>query len=460
MTNPTLEDAKAQYLEYLEEPGGGGNSRRNARQCVDDWIDFCSSLGTDADRGTGRLDEPAETLVDVDELVMMEYASHLQRQVNRGEMKASTAWKYLDWVSGCLTHAVEWELTDSNPARSGRVRKQMPEKPDNNTREQQFWTIDQRKALVSEASERAHEASEEGGIPAVTAARDRALVHVLGYTGARGAEILLDPENPQRMGIRWGDVDPDGQVVHVHSKTGSGESKEARPLPDRVQTQLELLEKHVQPASADWPVFPSLTTRMLYRAGRLRILADSLGIADWQVRGLLLRTKEQASRAVDEGSVPSTAADLSHGAAAIVDRAVSEGSVPTKDHILRDLLEEHGAAERAEAILGEPTGQEAVLDALREHHLPPLALSPGSARKYVMKPLSEACAVTFDDEHGYATLHGARRLVGHQYRHNVGVESAADALGNTPEMVEQAYQESEVSELADVGEQLFDESDG
>jgi len=73
------------------------------------------------------------------------------------------------------------------------------------------------------------------------ALRDRAIVVMLGGTGARGAELFADPKDEKRPGLRWSDVDfekaDDRSVWQVPRVRGSALPREC-PQCSRALVQL------------------------------------------------------------------------------------------------------------------------------------------------------------------------------------------------------------------------------
>ena len=53
---------------------------------------------------------------------------------------------------------------------------------------------------------------------ALKAARDRALVFVLAYTAVRVGELLRDPNDPRRRGVRWEEIPLNDGSMDVYRK--------------------------------------------------------------------------------------------------------------------------------------------------------------------------------------------------------------------------------------------------
>ena len=115
--------------------------------------------------------------------------------------------------------------------------------------DQQAWTSEQRHALTRHVDEQALNAIEtyttlpedtdpigrqQARYTALKAARDRALVFVLAYTAVRVGELLRDPNDPRRRGVRWEDLSLDDGSMDVYRKK---QQWDAASLPDPVITE-------------------------------------------------------------------------------------------------------------------------------------------------------------------------------------------------------------------------------
>jgi len=85
-------------------------------------------------------------------------------------------------------------------------------------------------------------------------ARDRALVFVLAYTAVRVGELLRDPNDPRRRGVRWEDISLDDGSMDVYRKK---QQWDAASLPDPVISPLRSYRKLMEPPTERWPVFPT-----------------------------------------------------------------------------------------------------------------------------------------------------------------------------------------------------------
>jgi integrase len=198
---------------------------------------------------------------------MRQYARHLKERVDRGELAGSTANTYWNYIAAFLGWCVYEELVAENPARTRRAEEELPDKRPRSDR-QQFWSRADREALLAHLNERAHTAVDERGFDAIKELRDRALASLLAYSGVRGGEVLRDPNDERRSGLRWRDVDLEAGTLVV---LGKNQADEEAPLPPQVRDPLERLYQALQPASGEWPVFPTLHRPTLSRTVRTRL---------------------------------------------------------------------------------------------------------------------------------------------------------------------------------------------
>ena len=206
------------------------------------------------------------SLQDLDVLDCRRYAQWLRERVQDDDDDLSAAsahanGPYFTIIRAFLGWCVDDERLNANPARPNRVKEALPEHHGDHDR--QFWSAEARDALLRFVNERAHAALNESTDERERAFRDRAVVTMLALTGARGAELFNDPRDDHRNGLRWADVDLDRGIARVFGKT-----REQQPIPltDRV---VESLERHCtvqDPATEDWPVFPTRHHPSLARA--------------------------------------------------------------------------------------------------------------------------------------------------------------------------------------------------
>lgn len=251
--NPRSHAVEAVIQEFLESGQKSGNYRDGLERVLTQWHD---RIG-------------AEHVGEIDKRDMARYAQYLTRRVdanqNRdadGGITAGTAWTYYDYVSAFLSHCVKWDYLDENPAQKGAATDEMPPRPKNKSGEQQFWSTEDRQRLLSYADRRADQALDEKGLDAIEELRDRALAYVLAYSGVRGGEVLSDPRDERRDGVRWSDLSlEDGYMTIL----GKNQTEEQAQLPSQTHGPLERLQKALRPAGDSWPVFPSFHAPTLAR---------------------------------------------------------------------------------------------------------------------------------------------------------------------------------------------------
>ena len=234
---------------------------------------------------------------DIDYRDARAYARHLRERVDEGEISASTAtgpyWTvpraFLGWCN-------DEGRTDENPMRRSGAGDPLPE--DHNDPDRQFWSERDRKALLAHVAKRADESHEEPAADRRTAYRDRALVALLALSGVRGAEILREPDDPERDGVAWADVEPERGYIEVFGKTR--EYQEAQ-VPRRAMEAVQRLRRVVEPPAADWPVFPTRHAPTLAATAR-----EELAARGWDGDRIETRLEEAPVAAVvrEEGIVP------------------------------------------------------------------------------------------------------------------------------------------------------------
>jgi site-specific recombinase XerD len=270
-TATPLREAVEARVRRLE----AGNYRRNNELVLSSFVGFQAGRGV-------------ETLEALSSTDCRRYAQHLADRVREDDLAASSANTYYDVVRAFLGWCVRDGRIPENPADTLRATESLP--TDAGDADRQYWWPAEREAmfaaldaLVDEANDAAsHDASAEPGDgkgaaratwDQLKAHRDRALFYTLGLSGARGAEVLRDPDDDRRNGITWGDVDFDAGVVQVFGKTREHQSMQVMtPALERLDRFRRLLD----PPSADWPVFVSLHRPSLY--GTIR---EELGSRGW-----------------------------------------------------------------------------------------------------------------------------------------------------------------------------------
>ncbi|MDB9253808.1 MULTISPECIES: tyrosine-type recombinase/integrase [Halorubrum] len=259
-------DAKAKTLGESEDgtTQRSGNYVQALERVVPDWIEWMNGQGV-------------TTVEAVDSRHLARYAGHLARRVNARRasndtdgITAATAWNYYSLVSAYLRYCQQWEYIPENPADTDRAKDEMPDRPATDSSKQQFWSTQQRETIVSYVDERAYAAidADPQSREALTAARDRALVYVIGFSGVRGAEVLASSRDDRRTGITWGDIDTDQEVLTV---LGKSQQIEKAPLTDRPVSALNRWQTLLDPPTDAWPVFPSFHLASLRDAARSQL---------------------------------------------------------------------------------------------------------------------------------------------------------------------------------------------
>jgi integrase len=246
-----LETLLDEFVESKQK-GDGGNYARQAESVVGAFIEWAEQ-------------RDVVTVDDLSPRVMQSYAQRLSRRVASGSIAASTASTYWGVIRAWLEYAVAWNHLDTNPAALARVEAELPEPADsddeNSDTSEQFWSPEERTALCRHVDEQADRALDEDGLDAVAALRDRALVYLLGYSGVRGGEVLRDPNDDRRDGLRWSDVYLDAGYVLVRGKS---QEMERASLPEQVRGPLSRWRRLFDPPTDEWPVFPTLHRPTLY----------------------------------------------------------------------------------------------------------------------------------------------------------------------------------------------------
>ena len=238
---------------------GSGNKSGNYRDALERVL-------TQWQRRLARRD--IRVVEQIDKVTLANYAQYLSRRVDAGKnrkvdggISAATAWTYYDYVSAFCSYCVRWDYLEENPAQKAIALNELPPRPTNKSGDQQFWSVGDRTALVRYADNRAHQAVDKRGSDARKELRDRAFVYVLAYSGVRGGEILSDPRDGRRNGLRWQDVDLEHNQLLV---LGKSQQLEETQLPPQCHGPLERLEKALDPPSPEWPVFVTNHAPSLY----------------------------------------------------------------------------------------------------------------------------------------------------------------------------------------------------
>jgi integrase len=267
------------FERYLQDKGKGrggegGNYRRNAARELERFAGWAAGDRGDED-WTGIVPDSADrapAFEDLDERVFREYARHLAG--DRG-LKQNTVQTYYAYISAWCGWCVNEGYLETHYAQRASATAPLPEDDGRKPGDQQAWSPEQRHALTRFVDERARDAIEafttlpedadgldrqRARYAALQAARDRALVFVLAYSAVRVGELLRDPNDPRRRGVRWEDVDLEDGRMDVYRKK---QQWDAASLPDPVISPLRSYRELMAPPSQRWPVFPTFDQRTL-----------------------------------------------------------------------------------------------------------------------------------------------------------------------------------------------------
>jgi len=334
-----LPEALEEYIRAKQKAAGSGNYANDVRLVLEKWVGFCQERGV-------------ETADSVSDRVLKSYAEHLHRRVDArvssdGDdgISGRTAHQYYALVRAFLAYCEEWDWIDENPAAKQRVTDELPEESlgaaESDT---QTWSVEERRQLVDYVDRRAREAIDDRGIEAEAEARDRAIVYLLAYSGARSAELFRDPQDDRREALRWSDIDFEGNTIAVLGKSQDDESVQ---FPALAHDALKQYRRVIQPPTEDWPVFPTRHAPTLHQ------LADDIDAdRDDQDPLPFLRAHGVSPPSITTQSVRNT-----------LRRLCDDGDVDVKgDH---DYLKPHGARRGVGKQLYKEAGHEAAQKALR-----------------------------------------------------------------------------------------------
>lgn len=138
---------------------------------------------------------------------------------------------------------------------------------DDQDRTQQFWTPQVRQRLVQYINDRAYDAIHDDNEDATQAVQDRAFIHLLAYTGVRGAEMfrVSGDDREGRQGLAWSRVNWESWTFRVWGKSQSWEDVSVL---EQARDALERWYDVQDPPTDDWPVFPTGHAPSKYAAVR------------------------------------------------------------------------------------------------------------------------------------------------------------------------------------------------
>jgi len=350
---PAARPLRSSFDRYLQDKGKGrggegGNYRRNAERELERFAEWVAGERGDED-WIGIIPEEADrepTFADLDERVFREYARHLSG--DRG-LKQNTVQTYYAYISAWCGWCVNEGYLDAHYAQRASATAPLPEDDGRKPGDQQAWTSEQRHALTNYVDEQARDAIEayttlsddvnpldkqRARYAALKATRDRALVFVLAYTAVRVGELLRDPDDPRRRGVRWEEIDLEEGSMDVYRKK---QQWDAASLPDPVISPLRSYRKLMDPPTDRWPVFPTFDQRTL-----AELVQEELADRGEQSETIDERRDESARDLLlalaEDIRPPSITTD---GARSILQRLSAAAEVNV-DHPKHDYLAPHG----------------------------------------------------------------------------------------------------------------------
>jgi integrase len=249
-----LDSALDDYLLAKSKANESGNYRRNAERVLSEFLDWAD-------------EQNIKTFDALDVAALETYALSLNRRTTgKDGIAATTARKYYDYVRAYLAWCASREYASENPAAKDRPEEALPNDDERDEHHQQLWTPEQRQVIMRYVEQRAHDAIDERGHDAVKEARDRAFVATIAYAGVRGSEVVRDPNDDRRQGVRWSDVDLDNGTMTVLGK--GDQTYETVGLPRQALSALKRYHSVLEPPNEYWPVFPTLHAPTLSTVAR------------------------------------------------------------------------------------------------------------------------------------------------------------------------------------------------
>jgi integrase len=341
------------FERYLRDKGKGrrgnsGNYRRNAARELERFAEW--TVGNrGSDDWTGIVTDAVDrdpTFEDLAECVFRRYARHLTS--DRG-LKENTIQTYYNYISAWCGWCVNEGYLDAHLAQRSSAMAPLPDDDGRKPGDQQVWTSEQRHALTRHVDDRAEDAletyttlSEEtdrldmqrARYEALKATRDRALVYVIAYTAVRVGELLRDPNDTRRRGVRWSEVSFADESMDVYRKK---QQWDVASLPEPVISPLRSYRRLLDPPTERWPVFPTFGQRTL-----ARLVEDELADRVEDPDTIDEYRDEFASDlllALDEGICPPSL--TTDGARSILQRLSDEAEIEI-NHPKHDYLAPHG----------------------------------------------------------------------------------------------------------------------
>ena len=359
MTNDTSETQRtprpiaSSFERYLQDKGkgrggGGGNYRRNAERELERFAEWAAGDRADDD-WTGITPDAVDrepAFGDVNDSTFREYARHLAG--DRG-LKQNTVQTYYAYISAWCGWCVNEGYLESHYAQRASATAPLPDDDGRKPGDQQAWTPEHRHKLTTYVDERARDAidakaelpvdaapvdKQRARYETLKATRDRAFVYLVAYTAVRIGELLRDPDDPRRRGIRWEDLNLEDGSMDVYRKK---QQWDTASLPDPVAHPLKQYQKVLDPPTERWPVFPTFSQQTLGSLVKTKLTERGLKPAavndrrDEFVHDLLL--------ALEDDIRPQSL--TTDGARSILKRLTDDASIEI-DHPRHDYLAPHG----------------------------------------------------------------------------------------------------------------------
>jgi integrase len=202
------------------------------------------------------------------------------RSLRDSDLAAASAGNYFAVVRAFCSWCVREGLIEVNPADPDRASEPLSG-ADGIDPDRQFWSTEAREELVKWVRGRVSSAYERPMLPPSERrqrVREYAIVAVLAYSGARGAELFRSVDDARRDGVTWDDVDLDNEILEVLGKSGK---REEVPLPGPAADAVGMYRHELTAAVDDelpeeWPVFPTRHRPSLYAAVREHLTDRSI----------------------------------------------------------------------------------------------------------------------------------------------------------------------------------------
>jgi integrase len=342
-----LDSALDDYLLAKSKANETGNYRRNAERVLDEFLDWAEQRGV-------------ETFDALDVADLEAYALALNRRITGEDgIAATTARKYYDYVRAYLAWCASREYASENPAAKDRPEEALPNNDERDEHHQQLWTPEQRHVIMRYVEQRAHDAIDERAHDAVKEARDRAFVATIAYAGVRGGEVVRDPNDDRRQGVRWSDVNLDTETMAVLGK--GDQAYETVGLPRQTLSALERYHSVLEPPNESWPVFPTLHAPTLSAVAR-EGLREQDDFSEDEIDAALATQSALAVLREDGFAPPAITTD---GARRLMRTLSEKADVPGIDTESGEYLELHGGRRGAGDTLVREVGWEQAQRLLR-----------------------------------------------------------------------------------------------